>query len=178
MATTLTYDADTSAQKYSGRRATHGLRVPFQRRHAFAGRHVPTPWLLVDGRSPDTTRRPSGNTATLQTYDEDRSSQRYSGRRNAHNPSALSASALRRASMDRVRKRHEPQVATRRRVATALASQIDCKTFIGSASDGVVATSASAAAFSATGASTASFGGRLLCAVTTARWCRRRFQPQ
>ena len=43
-------------------------------------------------------------------------------------------------------------------VATALASQIDCKTFIGSASDGVVATSASAAAFSATGASTASFG--------------------
>ena len=43
-------------------------------------------------------------------------------------------------------------------VATALASQIDCKTFIGSASDGVVAASASAAAFSATGASTALFG--------------------
>ena len=43
-------------------------------------------------------------------------------------------------------------------VATALASQIDCKTFIGSASDGVVAASASTAAFSATGASTASFG--------------------
>ena len=42
-------------------------------------------------------------------------------------------------------------------VATALASQIDCSTFIGSASDGVVATSASAAALSATGASTASF---------------------
>ena len=33
-------------------------------------------------------------------------------------------------------------------VATALASQIDCNTFIGSASDGVVVTSASAAAFS------------------------------
>ena len=46
-------------------------------------------------------------------------------------------------------------------VATALASQIDCKTFIGSASDGVVAASASAAAFSATGASTASFGDAL-----------------
>ena len=43
-------------------------------------------------------------------------------------------------------------------VATALASQIDCSTFIGSASDGVVAASASVAAFSATGASTTSFG--------------------
>ena len=43
-------------------------------------------------------------------------------------------------------------------VATALASQIDCSTFIGSDSEGVVAASASAAAFSATGASTALFG--------------------
>ena len=43
-------------------------------------------------------------------------------------------------------------------VDTALASQIDCKTFIGSASDGVVAASALVTAFSATGASTASFG--------------------
>ncbi len=43
-------------------------------------------------------------------------------------------------------------------VATALASQIDCSTFIDSACDGVVATFASAAAFSAKGASTASFG--------------------
>ena len=51
-------------------------------------------------------------------------------------------------------KRRSPRDA----VATALASQIDCKTFIGSASDGVVATSASTAAFSATGASTALFG--------------------
>ena len=42
-------------------------------------------------------------------------------------------------------------------VATALASQIDCKNLIGSASDGVVATSASAAAFSTT-ALAASFG--------------------
>ena len=40
-------------------------------------------------------------------------------------------------------------------VATAPASQIDCKTFIGSDSDG---TDALTAAFSATGASTALFG--------------------
>ena len=40
-ATPKTHDGDRSSQKYSGRRATHGLRVPFQRRHAFAGRHVP-----------------------------------------------------------------------------------------------------------------------------------------
>jgi hypothetical protein len=40
-ATPLTYDEDTSSQKYSERRATHAVRVPFQRRHAFAGRHVP-----------------------------------------------------------------------------------------------------------------------------------------
>ena len=43
----------------------------------------------------DTTRRPSGNTATLKTYDEARSSQKYSGRRNALVPSALSASVRR-----------------------------------------------------------------------------------
>ena len=40
-ATPRTYDEDRSSQKYSGRRATHALRVPFQRRHALAGRHVP-----------------------------------------------------------------------------------------------------------------------------------------
>ena len=41
MATPRTYDEARSSQKYSGRRATHGIRVPFQRRHALAGRHVP-----------------------------------------------------------------------------------------------------------------------------------------
>ena len=148
-ATLETYDEDTSSQKYSGRRATHPLRVPFQRRHAFAGRHVPELERLVVRRrhdappvrkhgnaadlrrrhiitkvqwtpqrtSPecpssvathlpvatshtlsvlscdaDTTRRPSGNTATPKTYDEARSSQKYSGRRNAPSTSALSAS--------------------------------------------------------------------------------------
>ena len=129
--------------------ATHGGRVPFQRRHAFAGRHVPhlerlvlrprhdappvrkhgnaidlrrsqiitkvqwTPQrtelecpssvathspvatshtLSVLSLDADTTRRPSGNTATQLTYDEDRSSQKYIGRRNARQTSALAAS--------------------------------------------------------------------------------------
>jgi len=40
-ATPLTYDVDTSSQKYSGRRAPHFSRVPVQRRHAFAGLDVP-----------------------------------------------------------------------------------------------------------------------------------------
>ena len=141
--------------------ATHAMRVPFQRRHAFAGRHVPhleravvrprhdappvrkhcngidlqrrhiitrvqwTPQrtsfecpgsvathlpvamsqtLSVLSPDADTTRRPSGNIATQLTYDEARSSRKYSGRRNAQVSSALPASAARRASMDRVRK--------------------------------------------------------------------------
>ena len=155
-ATLRTYDEDISSQKYSGRRATHLRRVPFQRRHAFTGRHVPHlehSWLItifpitrhdappvrkhrnaldlqrrhiitkvlqrgrratthsecpssvarhlpvatshtlsVLSSDPDTTRRPSGNTATPQTYDEDISSQKYSGRRNARCPSAPPAS--------------------------------------------------------------------------------------
>ena len=113
------------------------MRVPFQRRHAFAGRHVPhlerivvrprndapsvrkhrdatdlqrrhiitkvrqivdaarrtqpecpssvathlsvatSQALSVLSFDPDTTRRPSGNTATLKTYNEDTSSQTY-----------------------------------------------------------------------------------------------------
>ena len=60
--------------------------------------------LSVLSSDPDTTRRPSGEIATQLTYDEARSSQKYSGRRNARNPSALSASAARRASTDRVRR--------------------------------------------------------------------------
>ena len=153
-ATLVTYDEARSAQKYRGRRATHPIRVPFQRRHAFPRRHVPdleravarrrndappvrkhgnaidlrrrliitkvqrTPQrtlfecpcsvathlpvatshtLSVLSADPDTTRRPSGEMATPWTYDEARSSQKYSGRRNAPCPSALSASAARRA---------------------------------------------------------------------------------
>ena len=58
-------NAHRSSQKYSGRRNARP-RVPFQRRHAFAGRHVPDLERLVARRrhDPDTTRRPSGNTAT------------------------------------------------------------------------------------------------------------------
>ena len=48
--------------------------------------------LSVLSCDPDTTRRPSGNTATLWTYNEDTSSQKYSGRRNALHTSALAAS--------------------------------------------------------------------------------------
>ena len=40
--------------------------------------------LSVSSFEPDTTRRPSGNTATHMTYDEARSSQKYSGRRVTH----------------------------------------------------------------------------------------------
>ena len=155
MATPQTYDEDTSSQKYSGRRATHVIRVPSQRRHAFTGRHVPHLERLVARRrydappvrrdsnaidlqqrhiiakvqwtpqrtalecpfsvathspvatshtlsvlpsDPDTTRRPSGNTATLKTYNKARSSQKYSGRRNARHSSALSASPRTRRS--------------------------------------------------------------------------------
>ena len=67
-------------------------RVPFQRRHAFAGRHVPHLERLVARRRHDAPPGPSGNTATQLTYDEHTSSQKYSGRRNARNPSALPAS--------------------------------------------------------------------------------------
>ena len=43
IATLCHYDGDRSSQKYSGRRTPHGpgIRVPFQRRHAFAGLDVP-----------------------------------------------------------------------------------------------------------------------------------------
>ena len=149
MATQLTYDEARSSQKYSGRRVPHGIRGPFHRRLAFAGRHVPdlervvarprhdappvrgdsnardlrrsqiitkvqwTPQrtslecpssvathlpvatsqtLSVLSLDPDTTRRPSGDMATQLTYDGDTSSRKYSGRRNAHNSSALPAS--------------------------------------------------------------------------------------
>ena len=46
-ATLVTYDEARSSQKYSGRRATHVVRVPFQRRHAFARRHGPDLERLV-----------------------------------------------------------------------------------------------------------------------------------
>ena len=40
-ATPWTYDEDTSSQRYSGRCAPHPIRALLQRRHAFAGRHIP-----------------------------------------------------------------------------------------------------------------------------------------
>ena len=41
-------------------------------------------YFSVLSSDPDTTRRPSGNTATPLTYDEDTSSQKYSERRATH----------------------------------------------------------------------------------------------
>ena len=161
-ATPRTYDEARSSQKYSGRRATHDLRVPSQRpqldelrqvhghgrdtpelerlvprpgpdappvrRHGYArdlrrsqiitkvqrtpqrtlsecpssvATHLPVATshtLSVLSYDADTTRRPSGNTATPRTYDEARSSQKYSGRRNAPCSSALPASPRTRRS--------------------------------------------------------------------------------
>ena len=48
--------------------------------------------ILTSAPEQETTRRPSGNTATPMTYDEARSSQKYSGRRNTRRSSALPAS--------------------------------------------------------------------------------------
>ena len=48
--------------------------------------------LSVLSRDADTRRRPPGEMATLLTYDEARSSQKYGGRRNALHASALPAS--------------------------------------------------------------------------------------
>ena len=88
-----TYDEARSSQKYSGRRNARSLRVPFQRRHAFAGRHVPDlERVVVRPRHDAPPVRKHGN--AQKTYDEARSSQKYSGRRATHaiRPSALSAS--------------------------------------------------------------------------------------
>ena len=63
MATHLTYDEDTSSQKYSGRRnARSSLECP-----SSVATHSPVATshtLSVLSFDPDTTRRPSGNTAT------------------------------------------------------------------------------------------------------------------
>ena len=48
-----TYDEARSSQKYSGRRNARRVRVPFQRRHAFAGRHVPDLERVVARRRHD-----------------------------------------------------------------------------------------------------------------------------
>ena len=163
MAIQQTYDEARSSQKYSGRRATHSIRVPFQRRQAFAGRHVPdlerlvvrrrhdaapvrrygntidlqrrhiitklqwTPQrttsegpssvarhlpvstsqtLSVLSHDADTTRRPSGNTATLETYDEDRSSQKYYKTGTPRAARQVSSSAL--AASPRTRRSPRP----------------------------------------------------------------------
>ena len=90
-ATLLTYDEARSSQKYSGRRNARNSECPFSVATHFAGRHVPHLERVVD--DPDTTRRPSGETATQLTYDEaTRSSQKYSGRHNAPSFEALPAS--------------------------------------------------------------------------------------
>jgi hypothetical protein len=66
-ATQKTCDEARSTQKYSGRRATHGPRVPFQRRHALAGRHVPDLERLVLRRRHDAPPvRKHGNTKDLR----------------------------------------------------------------------------------------------------------------
>ncbi len=52
-ATHQTYDEDTSSQKYSGRRAPHVTRVPFQPRHEFPSHHVPDNERVVGRRRHD-----------------------------------------------------------------------------------------------------------------------------
>ena len=184
-ATLSTYDEDTSSQKYSGRRNARPFRVPFQRRHAFAGRHVPHLERLVARRrhdappvrkhgnaidlrrsqiitkvqwtpqrtsfecpfsvathlpvatshtlsvlvpDPDTTRRPSGNTATLIDLRRSQIITKVQWTPQRTGSSALSASAARRASTGpRLRKNGMNRRSPRDAVATALASQIDCR---------------------------------------------------
>ena len=90
-ATLETYDEDTSSQKYSGRRAQHGPRVPFQRRHAFAGLDVPHLERLVDRPRHDAppVRRDSNAPDLRQSQI---STKAQWTPRNAPNPSALPAS--------------------------------------------------------------------------------------
>ena len=89
--TLLTYDEDRSSPKYSGRRATHGIRVPFQRRHALAGRHVPHLERLVARRRHDAPPvRKHGNARDLRRSQISTKVQWTP--RNAHNSSALPAS--------------------------------------------------------------------------------------
>ena len=67
IATLVTYDEDTSSQKYSGRRATHEFRVPFQRRQAFAGLDVPDlERLVVRPRHEVLARREDGHAVELR----------------------------------------------------------------------------------------------------------------
>ena len=78
---TLRPTTNTHHHKSTVDAATHDHRVPFQRRHAFAGRHVPHLERVVARRRHDAPPvRKHGN---ARTYDEARSSQKYSGRRNA-----------------------------------------------------------------------------------------------
>ena len=88
-ATLETYDKDRSSQKYSGTPQRTLPECP-----SSVATHLPvaTSHTLSVLSPADTTRRPSGKTATQLTYDEARSSQKYSGRRNARSSSALSAS--------------------------------------------------------------------------------------
>ena len=67
-ATQRTYNDDTSSQKYyKGDAATHSVRVPFQRRHALAGRHAPHLERLVPRRRHDAPPvRKHGNARDLR----------------------------------------------------------------------------------------------------------------
>ena len=92
IATLLTYDEDHHKEYYKKRTPQRTWsECPFS-----VATHLPVATshtLSVLSPDTDTTRRPSGNTATQKTYDEARSSQKYSGRRNARNrSSALAAS--------------------------------------------------------------------------------------
>ena len=65
--TLVTYTEARSSQKYSGRRAPHGQRVPSQRRHALACRHVPDLERLVARRRHDAPPvRKHGNAPDLR----------------------------------------------------------------------------------------------------------------
>ena len=96
IATLLTYDEDHHKEYYKKRTPQRTWsECPFS-----VATHLPVATshtLSVLSPDTDTTRRPSGNTATQKTYDEARSSQKYSGCRNARYSGALPASALRRA---------------------------------------------------------------------------------
>ena len=96
-ATLLTYDEDTSSQKYSGRRATHPIRVPLQRRHTFPRRHVPDLERLVARPRHDAPPvRKHGNAPDLRRSQIITKVQWTP--RNARNASGLSASPRTRRS--------------------------------------------------------------------------------
>ena len=144
-ATPLTYNEDPvhKSSTQSGRRAPHGIRVPLQRRHACTGRHVPHLERLVARRRHDAPPvRKHRNAIDLQRTQITKVVHKADAARrtqfecpfSVRNSASLDGSS----SLVNGMNRRSPRDA----VETALASQIDCSTFIGSACDGVVATSA------------------------------------